>query len=130
MNTGQNKMKSIKREIFELLCVGLLTIIIVLGLLYWLAPDELMPKVAQASIGRGDWEELTGKDAELEARITALESRTNCQQTGQTIDLSSVYQRISNLETESTNQKGLLDSIYQMLLKLFTLLTQVLSKLK
>ena len=118
------------KKIFEYLIVGLVILFFVVILFRWIAPDELMPKVAQASIGRGDWEQLTGKDAELEARITALESRTNCQQTGQTIDLSSVYQRISNLETESTNQKGLLDSIYQMLLKLFTLLTQVLSKLK
>jgi hypothetical protein len=101
-----------------------------------LTPNTLMSKVAQASISRGDWEQLTGKDAELEAKIAALETRIymlenkpcSCQATGSTIDNSNLTQRIGNLETESQAQNGLLDTIFALLIKLQGLLVQILTK--
>lgn len=128
-------MKTLKQM---LLLSGIYVIIIlaVMALLYWIAPESFSMKMASA-MNKGDWEQLTGKDAELEAKIAALETRISvlesqtcsCQQTGTSIP-SDLTQRVSTLESESTNQKGLLDNIYQLLLKLFGLLAQVLVKLK
>lgn len=114
--------------------VGLVILFFVVILFRWIAPDQLMPKVAKAALSSGDWAELTGRDNALEAKIAALEIKINelenkpcsCQATG--IDNSGLNQRVDSLEAESRSQKSLLDSIYQMLLKLFGLLTQVLSK--
>lgn len=116
--------------------VGLVILFFVVILFRCIAPDQLMPKLAKAALSSGDWAQLTGKDKELELKITALESKINelenkpcsCQATG--IDNSGLNQRVDSLEAESRSQKSLLDSIYQMLLKLFSLLTQVLIKLK
>jgi len=116
--------------------VGLVLIVISVASLKLIAPDSLMPKVAKAALSSGDWAQLTGKDAELEAKIAALETRVymlenkpcSCQATGSAIDNSGLNQRIDNLEAESKSQKGLLDTIFALLVKLQGLLVQILSK--
>ena len=118
--------------------VGLVILFFVVILFRWIAPDTFKVQYASAGITNKTWEAITEKDAELEAKIAALETRISvlesrtcsCQNTGSAIDNSGLNQRIDNLEAESKSQKGLLDNIYQMLLKLFALLTQVLGKLK
>lgn len=124
------------KKSLNFILIGLSVSLFTLGLFYWLSPNYLMPKVAQAAMTKGDWEQLTGKDAELEAKIATLETRIymlenkpcSCQVAGSTIDNSNLTQRISNLETESQAQKGLLDTIFALLVKLQGLLVQILTK--
>ena len=112
-------MKSVSREVFELLCIGILTIIIVLGLLFWLAPragaytQKTLDKEAEAEM----------RLQNIEARITILESKCAI---GATNDLS---QRVIALEAESKEQKGLLNIIFDLMVKLQGLIVQLLGKL-
>ena len=105
--------------------VGLVILFFVVILFKWIAPDELMPKMAQAYTQQTLDREAAAEARlqNIEARITILESKCAI---GATNDLS---QRVIALEAESKEQKGLLNIIFDLMVKLQGLIVQLLGKL-